>query len=245
MNDFAPGLRRDDEGEQHRTELRRAELVASERRAGELRALAAKTTFASLLAPAPATPTSRTGATSPVATANGPRASERTALDRSNLLSRVDREGKDHERESVAADRQDDRSSERRLVDRESRLPTTGALPQPEPTPSPTPSPALAPAGPALKATEVAAVRAAADGQSAAERPSLAFALDRGAMAGMELVVVALGGGDVGLRLAGKPPPRKDLQKAVAELVAQLEAAGVSVREVGFHTMGRPQRRGP
>ena len=133
MNDFAPGLRRDDESEQHRIELHRAELVASERRAGDLRAMAAKTTFAALLAPAP---------------------------------------------------------------------PSTA-------------------------------------------RPSIAFALDRGAMAGMELVVVALGGGDVGLRLAGKPPPRHDLQKAVAALVAQLEEAGLSVREVGFHTMGRPQRRGP
>lgn len=245
MNDFAPGLRRDDESEQHRIELHRAELVASERRAGELRAMAAKTTFAALLAPAPPTTGPRTGATPPAATTSAPRASERAVADRSGLQGRLERDGKDHESESVGADRQDDRAGERRLAGSEARLPAAGGLPQPTPTPSPSPLPALAPSGPALKASEVAAVRAAAAAPPSTARPSIAFALDRGAMAGMELVVVALGGGDVGLRLAGKPPPRHDLQKAVAALVAQLEEAGLSVREVGFHTMGRPQRRGP
>lgn len=246
MNDIAPGMRRDDEAEQRRTELQRTELAASERRAGELRAMTAKTTFASLLAATAAKPalaaTART-ATPPRLQTNPsgdePRAA-RPGVDK-ELRTEVPREGHSPLDDGAEADTPPVRSD--RL-----RTGAATALLQPDIAPEPPAQPArptpLPAAGPALKAEQVAAVRAAANPSPDQGRRSLAFALDRGAMAGMELVVVALGDGAVGLRLAGKPPPRNDLQKAVAALVAQLEEAGLSVREVGFHTLGRPQRGG-
>jgi hypothetical protein len=246
MNDIAPGMRRDDEAEQRRTELQRTELAASERRAGELRAMTAKTTFASLLAASaakPALPTVVRTEIPPRLRTNAPGdepREPRPGIDK-ELRAEGPREGHSPLDDAAEADTQTMRS-DRLRSGAETALPQLGIAPEPPAQPArPTPLPS---AGPALKAEQVAAVRAAAHPVPDQGRPSLAFALDRGAMAGMELVVVALGDGAVGLRLAGKPPPRNDLQKAVAALVAQLEDAGLSVREVGFHTLGRPQRGG-
>lgn len=247
MNDIAPGMRRDDDAEQRRAELQRTELAASERRAGELRAMAAKTTFASLLAATAAKPALPAAAR----TTTPPRVPTTTAVDEARELQQqgvakeLRTEGHREGHRSLDDGADDDAPnvrSDRLRPLAENGLPPPGLAPEPPAQPAhPTPMPA---AGPALKAEQVAAVRAAANPSPDQGRRSLAFALDRGAMAGMELVVVALGDGAVGLRLAGKPPSRNDLQKAVAALVAQLEDAGLSVREVGFHTLGRPQRGG-